>query len=311
MTHRHFNVARRIAALSMAASSVVAVAACSHPPVESSAGGPGSSGAAAGESPTATPSDAARAAAPKALLDKGNLVIVMDTSAPPVHFSRDGSTTPVGLDADLGVAIAEVLGLTPNVVAAQFDAIMPGLAAGKYDVAVEQMTPTKQRLEVLDFVNYGMVGDGLLVAKGNPLGITATSLCGKRIGVLKGAYQDVNRVAELDGDCAKSGQPNIQKMTYPDMQAPVLALQSGRIDGALIDGPAASYVSTQSEQVEMSEEIKKTTVGIATPKGNHLVDAMEAALKALKEQGVYQKIFEKWNMKSNTVDVFSVNEPSS
>ena len=69
-----------------------------------------------------------------------------------------------------------------------FDSIIPGMAAGRYDMTVSSMTPTDKRIAVIDFVDYMQVGNAIVVAKGKPP-LTQETLCGKRVGVLIGSYQ--------------------------------------------------------------------------------------------------------------------------
>ena len=47
-----------------------------------------------------------------------------------------------------------------------FDSIIPGMAAGRYDMTVSSMTPTDKRIAVIDFIDYLQVGNAIVVAKG-------------------------------------------------------------------------------------------------------------------------------------------------
>ena len=73
------------------------------------------------------------------------------------------------MDADLAKALGAVLGLKVKVVNATFDAIIPGLAAGKYDLGMSSFTDTKAREKVVDFVTYFSAGTSFYVkASGGP-----------------------------------------------------------------------------------------------------------------------------------------------
>ena len=78
-------------------------------------------------------------------------------------------TTVIGMDADLAKAIAQLMGLTPNVQNVTFDSIIPGLAAGKYDLGMSSFTDTKEREKTVDFVTYLTAGTSFYVkADGGP-----------------------------------------------------------------------------------------------------------------------------------------------
>ena len=55
-------------------------------------------------------------------------------------------------------ALGAVMGLKVNMVNATFDTIIPGLAAGKYDVGASSFTDTKERQKTVDFVTYFTAG---------------------------------------------------------------------------------------------------------------------------------------------------------
>ena len=58
------------------------------------------------------------------------------------------------MDADLAKALGQVMGLKADVQNVTFDSIIPGLAAGKYDLGMSSFTDTKEREATVDFVTY-------------------------------------------------------------------------------------------------------------------------------------------------------------
>ena len=82
-----------------------------------------------------------------------------DATYPPDEFIASDGKTVIGMDADLAKAIAELMGLKATVQNATFDSIIPGLAAGKYDLGMSSFTDTKEREKTVDFVTYLTAGD--------------------------------------------------------------------------------------------------------------------------------------------------------
>ena len=83
--------------------------------------------------PTAT--DAAIAAkVPAAIKSKGTLVVGTEAQYAPNEFLASDGHTIIGMDPDLVTALAETMGLKAKFNDAQFEAIIPGIQAGRYDL---------------------------------------------------------------------------------------------------------------------------------------------------------------------------------
>lgn len=292
-----------VAAVSMAG---VLLSGCSNPSMTSSA-----------QSETPKPSssaeavkvdEAAAAALPKEAKDKGTLTITMSQSSPPLHFMAPDGTTTVGVDPEIAMALGQTLGLKTEVKSGPFDGIIPGISAGKFDMAISQMSPSTERMKVLDFVDYYQSGSGIGVAPGNPQHLTVDTLCGKRVGVLKGSFQDLKRLPALSKACTDAGNPAIEAMTYPDMQAPNLALTAGRIDAVYIDGPTLGYAIKQGGQIELLGEKDVSPVSIGFKKGAGLEKAIELGMQSLAKSGKYKEILDKWGVGSGAISDFAFNK---
>ena len=85
------------------------------------------------------------------------------TYAPDEFIASDGKTV-IGMDADMAKAIAQLMGLKANVQNIPFDSIIPGLAAGKYNLGMSSFTDTKEREKTVDFVTYATAGTSFFVA---------------------------------------------------------------------------------------------------------------------------------------------------
>lgn len=251
---------------------------------------------------------AAAAALPQAVRDKGTLTVTMSQSSPPLHFMAGDGTTTVGVDPEVAAALGQTLGLKTNVLSGPFDGIIPGIAAGKFDMAISQMSPSAERMKVLDFVDYYQSGSGVGVAPGNPQHLTVDTLCGKRVGVLKGSFQDLKRLPALSAACTTAGKEAIQAMTYPDMQAPNLALTAGRIDAVYIDGPTLGYAIKQGGQIELLGEKDLSPVSIGFKKGAGLEKAVQLGMESLVKSGKYKEILDKWGVGTGAISDFAFNK---
>lgn len=262
---------------------------------------PGASSAAA--APTVTKDDALAALVPAAVASDGKIVFGTDASYPPNEFTDTDGTTIVGMDVDLGTAVAQKLGLTAEFQNSQFDGIIPGISAGKFELGMSSFSINDERVKEVDMVSYFTAGTSLGVKTGNPDGIRIDDLCGKSIGVQTGTVQ-ADDIATRNTECTTAGKPEI-KITQLQQQTDVtLALTANRIQGMLADSPVVAYAAKTTEgAVEATGEPYDTApygIVLAKNQGDY-GKAVQGALQALMDDGSYAKILEKWGVQGGAI----------
>ena len=85
-----------------------------------------------------------------AIREKGEIVIAMEGTWAPWGF-HDESGALVGYDVEVSQAIAEKLGVTPVFVEGEFNGLLAGLEAGRYDIMVNGVEIAEARKEKYDF----------------------------------------------------------------------------------------------------------------------------------------------------------------
>jgi polar amino acid transport system substrate-binding protein len=242
---------------------------------------------------------------------KGVLTIATDASyAPNEFFDADGKTI-IGMSVDLGNAIAEKLGLKTEWTNVNFDNIIIGLAGGKYDLGISSFTDTKEREKQVDFVTYFTAGTSVLVAKGNPKGITGPDdLCGRKVAVETGTTQELIDLPAKTKACQDAGKKAVEVVALPDQNQAALAVQSGRADATLADSPVGEYEAKQpGAKFEVAgASYDNAPYGIAVPKDKgSLKEAIQAALKELMAEGKYKQILEKWEIADGAISEPVIN----
>jgi polar amino acid transport system substrate-binding protein len=242
------------------------------------------------------------------------LNIATDASyAPNEYFDTDGKTI-IGFDIDLGNAIAAKLGLKANFSNVTFDAIIPALAAGKYDLSLSSFTDTKAREATVDFVDYFNAGESLMVLAGNPKGVTGPdlSLCGLTIAVEKGTTEE-SEIPALSTKCTTAGKKAITALSSDDQNGANLALTSGRADVGSADSPIAAYAVKQlAGKIQLAGAIYETApYGIAIPKTPGLAPAINAALVAMLADGSYKAVLDKWGDDAGAITTPVINGATS
>ena len=213
--------------------------------------------------------------------------------APFESKAADGSL--VGFDIDLGNAICAELKVKCKWVESDFDGMVPGLKANKFDGVISSMTVTPAREKVIDFSNELFSGPTSLVyKKGSGLSADTASLKGKTVGYEQGTIQEAYAKAVLDKAGVKTQAYANQDQVYAD-------LISGRLDASVQDMLQAELGFLKSPQgagYEISAAIddpllpSKTAVGIK--KGNQALQTLlNKGIKALHDDGTYTKIQQK------------------
>jgi polar amino acid transport system substrate-binding protein len=293
-------------AVAAALSATLVTASCAAPDAaESPAGGSSSTSA------TLTKDDAAAALLPENIRTAGKVRVASGVSFPPMEFFDTDNKTVLGFDADLGAALGQVLGVTFEFQNTNFDGIIGGLNAGRYDLALTSMIDKLARQGTADFVDYLNSGVAFMVVKGNKNNLKEKlDLCGRTAAVEKSATGDLT-ADDITKECATAGKPAVKKLPFPDQASAVQALQSGRADAVLaLDLTLAYNVKQAPDAFEIgSKPFGTLPVGIPVPKSNaKLRDAVQAALKKVIESGTYDALLAKWNLTDQALKDAPINQ---
>jgi polar amino acid transport system substrate-binding protein len=237
------------------------------------------------------------------------LTVAADATYPPNEFLGPDGRTVMGMSPDLGEAIGQAMGVRLKFVNAPFDGILPGLAAGKYDIGFSSFTDTKERERTVDFVTYYSAGTSFFVrAEDGPQIGTLADLCGHTIAVQKGTVQAGYAAKQAD-ECDSGGKPSLKVLVLPDQPAANLALSSGRADVAMTDTPVAAYQVKKSDGrfKLVGKPFGTAPYGIAVPKGSDLAKPLLRAVKSIMRDGSYDAVLRKWGVQVGAIDDPTVN----
>ena len=172
---------------------------------------------------------------------------------------------------------------------------------------------------IADFVDYAWDGTSILVAKGNPKGITGfADLAGRTVGCERGTTQAA-LLENLNEQFKADGKAEMTINQYDDQPTAFTALQSGRTDCDVTDSSTAAYnaINTGAGEVfevvldpENPNGLDATIVGIAVLKANtDLRDALQQALQTLIDDGTYTTIISHYGL--SPVESAEVNQGTS
>ncbi|HEV8163474.1 MAG TPA: ABC transporter substrate-binding protein [Actinomycetota bacterium] len=276
-------------------------------------GGNGASSGGTATTQAAAPAvdQALAAKVPAEIKSDGTIKIGTDSSYAPNEFLDTDGKTVIGFDVDLFNAIAAKLGLKTQWESAVFDAIIPGIQSGKYEMGVSSFTINDQRKKQVNMVSYFDAGTQWATKKGNPLGVQPDNACGKKVAVQTNTVQDTDDVSsKRQQACKSAGKPAITIDRYQRQDQATAAVVSGKDDAMLADSPVVAYaVKKTNGQLELLGDIYDAApYGFVIKKDQtEFAQAVADAVKALISDGTYKTILTKWGVEAGAIDNPAVN----
>jgi polar amino acid transport system substrate-binding protein len=250
---------------------------------------------------------------PAAMKSKGTLNVATEAQYAPNEFIAPNGHTIIGMDADMMNALGAVMGLKVNLINSNFETIIPGLAAGRYDVGASSFTDTKEREKTVDFVDYFNAGISFYAkTSANPGVNTVADLCGKTVAVEKGTVEQEEAEAQ-NKKCGKEGKKGVTVLIFTGQNAVNLAVSSGRAEVGMADSPVVAYQIKQSDGAFklVGKSYAFAPYGFAVPKTTGMTTPLLAALKLIISNGEYHAILEKWGLTEGAITTPTINGAKS
>jgi polar amino acid transport system substrate-binding protein len=255
------------------------------------------------------PDTAAIELLPADIKEAGVITMAADLHYPPTSFLAEDQKTPIGYNVDIATLLAQVLGLKVEIKNVTWDGVIPGIAAGRYDFTATNMTPTPERLEVLDMITYWEAGSSLVVQTDNPhdLSLADQSTCGTKIAVVAGSSQQQDYLPELSEACEAAGEEPVEEVVLPNVEGALTQLSSKRVDGVFSDTSQLAWAAKQQPQAfellspQYEKKVGDDIVALGLPKDSPLTEAIHAAMQVLIDSGAYQETLDRWGLGAGAI----------
>ncbi len=192
-----------------------------------------------------------------------------------------------GFDVEIAKALCAEMKADCEIVAQDWDGIIPGLMGRKYDAIIASMSVTEERQRVVEFTDHYYSNVlAFVAAEGKSLDVSKDGLKGLTVGAQR---------ATIAGQYLEDNLADVVDIKLYDTQDNAyLDLSSGRLDALLSDKfPAYDWLRTdggkgfefKGEDIDIDDKI-----AIAIRKGDPLKAKFNAAIKAIVENGTYEQI---------------------
>lgn len=227
----------------------------------------------------------------------GQKVKIGTEGAYPPFNSIDKDGKLVGFDIDIANALCKAANFECEFVVQDWDGMIPGLMAKKYDAIVASMSITDERKEKVDFTDkYYNTPAKFFARKGSGLEVTPEGLKGKTIAVQRATIHE-NFLNDNYGGI-------VTIKSYATQDEAYLDIVSGRADAGIADSVAVmdGFLSTdQGKDFQFfgpnftDPKWFGDGAGIAIRKGEgDLVKAFNAAIAKIRADGTYARINAKY-----------------
>ncbi len=216
---------------------------------------------------------------------KGEITIAMEGTWAPWTY-HDESDTLVGFDTEIGKAIAEKLGVSAVFIEGEWDGLLAGLDAGRYDIMINGVDITPERSEKYDFSTpYAYNRTAVITGTDNTSITRMEDLKGKKTAnTISSTYAEI---AEKYGATVSGVDDLVQTFEL---------LSSGRIDATL--NAEVTYYDYMSVHPDAPFRIAaidydRTSVAIPMRKGEdsaRLRNEVNSALEELRREGVLSSL---------------------
>ncbi len=241
------------------------------------------------KAPEAATEESAEAEAPAE--ETETLIMATNAEFPPYEY-HEGDTI-VGIDAEVGAAIAAKLGYDFAIEDMAFDSIIPAVTSGKASFGMAGLTVTEERMQSVDFSDSYATGVQVVIVPEDSAIASVDDLfaegASNTIGVQTGTTGDLYAT----GDLEDAGLATIDR--YNKGADAVQSLLTGKIDCVIIDNePAKEFVEATEGLKILDTEYAVEEYAIAFAKDSELTDEVNGALEELIADGTVAEIVAKY-----------------
>lgn len=239
-------------------------------------------------------------APPADIARRGTMRFCTSFDSPPQEF-LDEEKNPAGSNVDIGIGVADLMGVDVEWRSLGFDAIIGALQAEQCDAINSSLSYTEERDQVVDYALYGLFTDVIVVEGGNPEDIRSVDdLSGKDVGWVTGYATE--GLEEMKQKLAEKGLEPVRRVAFTTEADALGALRAGGVDAVTLANVQGDfYASEQPGVFEVVPGIQVFTreFGFAVREGEKdLQAALSQAIDVLYQDGTMCEILRKWNMTS-------------
>ena len=223
------------------------------------------------------------------------IVIVTENAYPPLQFT-DKSGAAVGWEYDAMAEIAKRLNLVVKYENTSWDAMIPAVSEGQFDMGMTGITIKDDRKEKVDFSEPYMRSEMLMIVRGDEARFTDAASFAAIPELLVSAQPGTSPFYAAIYNILDGNEENARVIKFETFGAGLEALKTGDVDLTLSDSTAANgYVAASNGALKIiGAPLASEDFGFIFPKGSEFVAPINAAIAAMKADGSMDALNQKW-----------------
>ena len=223
------------------------------------------------------------------------ITIVTENAYPPLQFlDKDGAA--IGWEYDAIAEMAKRLNMTVKYETISWDAMIPAVSEGQFDMGMTGITITDERKAMVDFSDAYMRSQSVMMARSDDSRFTDAKSFAADEALLIGAQAGTTPFYTAVYEVLDGNESNPRIKLFETFGTSVEALKAGDVDTVLTDMTAGQgYVAASEGKLKLvGEPLGTEDFGFIFPKGSELAAPMNAAIAALKADGTLDALNKKW-----------------
>lgn len=224
------------------------------------------------------------------------VTVVTENAYPPLQFVDPKTGAQVGWEYDAMDRIAQRLNMIVTYENASWDAMIPAISEGQYDIGMDGITIRDDRAKQVAFSDPYMRSQMFMLVRADESRFADEAGFHQHDDLLIGAQPGTTPFYVAVYDLLDGNEANPRIKLFETFGASVAALTSGDVDVVLTDGTAGKgYAEANPETLKLvGGPLGAEDFGFIFPKESDLVQPVNAAIAALKADGTFDALNRKW-----------------
>jgi polar amino acid transport system substrate-binding protein len=234
------------------------------------------------------------------------LQMSINPTLPPQQFV-DAKGELQGLNVELMKEIAKRLCVPLEFLRMDFPPMIPALTAGRFDGIDTGMFWTEERSKIAYTVPYAQQTISIVVGKGKPKIASVAAAGGQKAGVEVNSYQE-RWLRGADKEATAKGAKPLEILTFTTASDVIAALRAGQIESAFL-------IDQTAKEIERRGVVEITATGLGGApttmmfRNKTVAAKVAATLTAMKADGTYDKLFDKFGITKADGSTFAIRGP--
>ncbi len=229
-------------------------------------------------------------------LNGREVVVVTENAYPPLQFVDPKNGQAIGWEYDAMRELARRLNFKLVIENSSWDAMIPAVSEGQYEIGMTGITIKEERMEKVDFSDAYMRSEMFMLVRADEQRFANGQSFADFEDGLVGAQAGTTPFYVAVYDMLDGNEQNPRIKLFETFGASVQALRVGDVDVVLTDGTAGNgYVNANPGVFKIvGDSMGTEDFGFIFPKGSDLVKSINLGIASMKSDGTIDALNKKW-----------------